>query len=107
MNTLSTIGRTRIAMSSHVILFKAKASPTIITKNLNKIRKRLQTVSHYWCTISLNCLVQFSLRHPTNRAIVYRYLDLLVDHWMFRLILDRIPNINFNTSSKCLFFFLA
>ncbi len=52
-----------------------------------KVRKRLQTVSHYWCTISLNRLVQFSLRHLANRAvwfrrstprftpIVYRYLD--------------------------------
>ncbi len=36
---------------------------------LVKVRKRLQTVSHYWCTISLNRLVQFSLRHLANRAI--------------------------------------
>ncbi len=55
---------------------------------ISKARKRLQTVSHYWCTISLNRLVQFSLRHLANRAvwfrrskprfapIVYRYLDI-------------------------------
>jgi len=54
----------------------------------SKVRKRLQTVSHYWCTISLNRLVQFSLRYLANRAvwfgrsisrfasIVYRYLDI-------------------------------
>jgi len=56
--------------------------------NAIKVRKRLQTVSHYWCTISLNRLVQFSLRYLANRAvwfrrstprfapIVYRYLDI-------------------------------
>jgi len=55
---------------------------------VSKVRKRLQTVSHYWCTIILNRLVQFSLRHLANRAvrfrrstprfasIVYRYLDI-------------------------------
>jgi len=36
---------------------------------LIKVRKRLQTVSHYRCTISLNRLVQFSLRHLANRAV--------------------------------------
>ncbi len=53
-----------------------------------KVRKRLQTVSHYRCTISLNRLVQFSLEHLANRAvwfeeptprfalIVYRYFDV-------------------------------
>jgi len=37
-----------------------------------KVRKRLQTVSHYWCIISLNRLVQFSLRHLANRVVRFR-----------------------------------
>ena len=53
-----------------------------------KVRKRLQTVSHYWCTISLDRLVQFSLGQLAYRAVwfrrstprfaltVYRYLDV-------------------------------
>ncbi len=42
---------------------------TVACANKRNIRKRLQTVSHYWCTISLNRLVQFSLRHLANRAV--------------------------------------